>query len=80
MLSMVSKFLSVFFFQGHVKEVEWIKNKIEEAENKVQARFEKYMKMLFVTAFCCYFIATYINRIFHIEFYVFTCLLVYSNQ
>ena len=44
MLSMVSKFLSVFFFQGHVKEVEWIKNEIEEAENKVQARFEKYMK------------------------------------
>ena len=29
-----------FFFQGHIKGVEWIK-KIGEAEKKVQARFEK---------------------------------------
>ena len=43
-LSMLSKFLSAFFPQGHVKEVEWIKDKIEEAENKVQAHFEKCMK------------------------------------
>ena len=56
-----------FFFQGHIKGVEWIK-KIDEAEKKVQARFEKW-KMLFRTFFC-YCITTYISRIFLIEFYV----------
>ena len=30
-----------FVFQGHVKGVEWVKKKIEEAEKKVQAHFEK---------------------------------------
>ena len=33
-----------FVFQGHVKGVEWIKKKIDEAEKKVQTRFEKCMK------------------------------------
>ena len=33
-----------FFFQGHIKGIEWIKKKIGEAEKKVQARFEKCMK------------------------------------
>lgn len=29
-----------FFFQAHIKGIEWIKKKIGEAEKKVQARFE----------------------------------------
>ena len=29
-----------FVFQDHVKGVEWIKKKIDEAEKKVQVRFE----------------------------------------
>lgn len=42
--------------------------KIVEAEKKVQARFEKCMKMLFRTVLCCYSITSYRNRIFLIEF------------
>ena len=35
-----------FIFQGHVKEIAWVKNKnkIEDAEKMVQSRIEKCMK------------------------------------
>ena len=36
-----------FVFQGHVKGVEWIKKKIGEVEEKIQACFEKCMKNAF---------------------------------
>ena len=39
-----SEISSCFVFQGHANEVEWIKKKIDEAEKKVQAHFEKCMK------------------------------------
>ena len=54
-----------FVFQGHVKGVHWRKKKIDEAEKKVQARFEKCMKNAVWNCFCCYCITvvTYVNRI-----------------
>ena len=67
-------------FQGMVKGVEWIKKKIHKAEKKVQPLFEKWIKMLFRTVFCSYCITTCINKLFVIEFYVSTCLLVYSKR
>ena len=33
-----------FVFQGHVKEIAWVKKKIEDAEKMVQSRIEKCMK------------------------------------
>ena len=33
-----------FIFRGHVKEIAWVKKKIEDAEKMVQSRIEKCMK------------------------------------
>ena len=33
-----------FIFQGHIKGIAWVKNKIEDAEKMVQSRIKKCMK------------------------------------